>query len=171
MTHFVSVGRDVSQRRQLEEQLRQAQRLEAVGRLSGGVAHDFNNLLSVILGFGEKLARSLPADERLRRYSYQILKAANRGSSLTRQLLAFSRQQVLQLRVVDLNAVISDAELMLGRLIGEDIEVATVLDPGLGAARFDVGQIEQVVMNLAVNARDAMPKGGRLTIETGRTAS
>ncbi|MGE0454608.1 MAG: response regulator [Vicinamibacteria bacterium] len=166
ISHYVAVLRDVSQRRRLEEQLRQAQKMEAVGRLSGGVAHDFNNILNVILGFGEMLLKKLPADDGLRRYGVEILKAANRGASLTRQLLAFSRQQVLQPKVIDLNAAVSEMERMLSRLIGEDVELVTSLEPRLGRVEVDPGQVEQVLMNLAVNARDAMPNGGTLTIET-----
>ncbi len=163
---YVAVMRDVSQRRRLEAELRQAQKMEAVGRLSGGVAHDFNNILNVILGFGELLLKKLPAEDPLRRYSHEILKAAKRGASLTRQLLAFSRQQVLQPKVVDLNATIVDMEKMLSRLIGEDVELVSSLEPELGRVEVDPGQIEQVLMNLVVNARDAMPEGGTLTVET-----
>jgi PAS domain S-box-containing protein len=166
ISHYVAVMRDVSERRRVELQLRQAQKMEAVGRLSGGVAHDFNNLLSVIIGFSEQLLSKLPADERLLRYGREILKAAQRGASLTRQLLAFSRQQILRPRVVSLNATIADMERMLVRLIGEDIELITSLDPQLGWIEIDPGQLEQVIMNLAVNARDAMPHGGRLVITT-----
>jgi two-component system, cell cycle sensor histidine kinase and response regulator CckA len=166
ISHFVSVMRDVSHRRRLEVQLRQSQKMEAVGRLSGGVAHDFNNLLAVILGFGDMLLRCLPADVRLERYCREILKAANRGAGLTRQLLAFSRQQVLQPKVMDLNVVVSESEKMLGRLLGEDVELVTSLDPELGHVKIDPGEIGQVIMNLAVNARDAMPRGGTLAIET-----
>jgi two-component system cell cycle sensor histidine kinase/response regulator CckA len=166
ISHFVSVTRDISHRRRLEEQLRQSQKMEAVGRLSGGVAHDFNNLLAVILGFGDMLLRSLPPDARFERYCGEILKAANRGAGLTRQLLAFSRQQTLQPKVIDLNAVVSESEKMLGRLLGEDVELVTSLDPDLGHVKIDPGEMEQVIMNLAVNARDAMPRGGTLTMET-----
>jgi two-component system, cell cycle sensor histidine kinase and response regulator CckA len=166
ISHFVAVKRDVSQRRRLEDQLRQAQKMEAVGQLSGGIAHDFNNLLNVIIGFGGMMLKHLPADDRLRRYGHQILAAANRGAGLTRQLLAFSRQQVLQPKVLDLNVVVSEAEKMLARLIGEHVELATSLAPDLGCVEVDPSQIEQVIMNLAVNARDAMPEGGLLAIET-----
>jgi two-component system cell cycle sensor histidine kinase/response regulator CckA len=166
ITHFVSVKRDVSHQRRLEEHLRQAQKMEAVGRLSGGVAHDFNNLLGVILGFGEMLLEKLPPDERLKRYCDEIMKAATRGAGLTRQLLAFSRQQVLQPRVVDLNDVVAESERMLSRLLGEDVELVIGLDPDLGHVEIDPSQIEQVIMNLAVNSRDAMPQGGSLAIET-----
>jgi PAS domain S-box-containing protein len=166
VSHYVAVMRDVSQRRRLEEQLRQAQKMEAVGRLSGGVAHDFNNILNVIMGFGELLLKKLPPEDTLRRYAHEILKATKRGASLTGQLLAFSRQQVLQPKVIDLNAAIGDMQKMLARLIGEDIELVTAFEPDLGQVKVDPGQVEQVVMNLAVNARDAMPLGGTLVIET-----
>jgi PAS domain S-box-containing protein len=166
ITHYVAVMRDVSNRHRLEEQLRRAQKMEAIGRLSGGVAHDFNNLLNVILGFGEMLVSRLQPSDPLRRYADEIMKAAKRGASLTRQLLAFSRQQVLQPKVVDLNATVADMGRMVSRLIGEDVELVTSLQPDLGSVVVDPGQIEQVIMNLAVNARDAMPRGGTLTIET-----
>jgi PAS domain S-box-containing protein len=166
VSHYVAVMRDISKQKRLEQQLRQAQKMEAIGRLSGGVAHDFNNILNVIIGFGELLLKKLPPDEGLRRYGREILKAGERAARLTRQLLAFSRQQILQPRVVDLNAIISDMQRMLARLIGEDIEVVTTLEPALGQVEVDPGQVEQVVMNLVVNARDAMPRGGTLEIET-----
>jgi two-component system, cell cycle sensor histidine kinase and response regulator CckA len=166
VAQFVSVMRDISDRRRLEQQFRQSQKMEALGRLSGGVAHDFNNLLAVVLGFGDMLLRSLPPDDRFERYCREILKAANRGAGLTRQLLAFSRQQVLQPRVMCVNEVVVESEKMLSRLLGEDVELVTKLDPDLGHVRIDPGQIEQVIMNLAVNARDAMPQGGTLIIET-----
>ncbi len=154
------------QRAHLQEQLRQSQKMEAVGRLAGGVAHDFNNLMTAISGYADLLqARARPGDD-FSRYADEILKAAHRASSLTRQLLAFSRRQVLQPRVLDLNAVIRGVEGLARQLMGEQVELATVLDPVLGSVRADQGQIEQVLMNLAVNARDAMPGGGRLTIET-----
>jgi len=159
---------DVTEVVRLERQgnEQQSQRMEALGRLAGGVAHDFNNLLGVITGYGELLGRNLNDDARLTRYVSDILKAADRAGGLARQLLAFSRKQVLQPRVLDLNAVVTDTEKMLRRLIGEDVMLVTVLEEPLGRVKADPGQIEQVLMNLAVNARDAMPRGGRLTIET-----
>ena len=161
----ISVVRDLSHQKGLEEQLRQAQKMEAVGRLAGGIAHDFNNLLTAISGYSEFLIADLD-DERQRRHAEEIRKAAARAASLTGQLLAFSRRQVLQPRALDLNAVVSDMDMMLRRLIGEDIDLVALLDPELGAVQADPTQIEQVIMNLAVNARDAMPHGGSVTIET-----
>ena len=161
----LAVFRDVTQRRQLEEQLRQAQKIEAVGRLAGGVAHDFNNLLNVITGYGQMLFRRL-TDGPEREKTRAILQAADRAAGLTRQLLAFSRKQVLEPKVLDLNAVVSGMDEMMRRLIGEDIELQAELAPDLGRTRADPGQLEQVLMNLVVNARDAMPRGGRVTLET-----
>jgi two-component system cell cycle sensor histidine kinase/response regulator CckA len=162
-----SIGVDITERKHLEEQLRQAQKMEAVGRLAGGIAHDFNNLLTVITGFSEILLyRHLDDGDPLRQPIEEIQKAGQRAASLTRQLMAFSRRQVLQLKVLNLNATVADMDKMLQRLISEDIDLVTVLDPELGPVKADPGQIEQVVVNLVVNARDAMPQGGQLTIET-----
>ena len=156
--------------RSSEEQLRQSQKMEAVGRLAGGVAHDFNNLLTVITGYCELGLLSIGEAHPLHRSMSEIQKASERAASLTGQLLAFSRKQVLQPRVMQLNEVIRDMEKMLQRLIGEDIELCTVFDPALALVKADRGQIEQVIMNLAVNARDAMPRGGKLTISTANTS-
>jgi PAS domain S-box-containing protein len=152
--------------RQSEEQLRQAQKMEAVGRLAGGIAHDFNNLLTVITGRGELLLRRLPPDDPSRRDLELIKKTADRASLLIMQLLAFSRKQVLQPKVLDLNGIVAGIAQLLQRLIGEDVDLVALLDPNLGAVRADPAQLEQIVLNLAVNARDAMPRGGRLSLET-----
>ena len=160
------IARDVTARKQLEEQLRQSQKLEAVGQLAGGVAHDFNNLLTVIGGYSDLLLRRLPEDSPFRTSAEEIKKASDRAGSLTRQLLAFSRKQILQPKVLDLNGVLSDLDKMLRRLIGEDIDLLTITEPDLGQVKADPGQIEQVVINLCVNARDAMLNGGKLTIQT-----
>jgi len=160
------IARDITERKQLEAQLRQSQKLEAVGQLAGGVAHDFNNLLTVILGYNEMMLSRMDADNPLQRAVCEIKKAGESASSLTRQLLAFSRKQVLQPKVIDLNVVVSDMGKMLVRLIGEDIELVTDLKPSMARVKADPGQIEQVLMNLAVNARDAMPRGGALIIAT-----
>jgi two-component system cell cycle sensor histidine kinase/response regulator CckA len=160
------VARDISERRQLEEQLRQAQKMEAIGRLAGGVAHDFNNLLMVIKGHTELLLNVLPPADHVARKIEQIDRAADRAASLTCQLLAFSRRQVLQPRVMSLNGVVEDMGRLLPRLIGEDVELVVRMAPDIGAIRADANQVEQIIMNLAVNARDAMPGGGRLVIET-----
>ncbi len=164
--HLVIVNRDISERRRLETQLQQSQKMDAIGRLSGGVAHDFNNLLGLIIGYAEIIQMQIPEGDPLRACADQILKAGAQGASLTRQLLAFSRQQVLAPKALSLNAVVSDMGKMLRRLIGEDVDLVTSLDPELGNVRADHGQIEQVIMNLAVNARDAMPGGGKLMIKT-----
>jgi len=152
--------------RELERQFRQAQKMEAVGRLAGGIAHDFNNLLTVISGHTEILSSLIEPDERPRRSVEQIGKAAGRAASLTRQLLAFSRMQILQPKVLDLNVVVAELSKMLPSLIGEDIGLIFAPEPKLGRVKADPGQIEQVIMNLAVNARDAMPQGGKLVIQT-----
>jgi len=166
ITGAAKVVHDLSEVRVLESQLRQAVKLEVVGCLAGGVAHDFNNLLTVINGFSEMLLSSLRPDDPSRPLLRQINDAGERAASLTHQLLAFSRKQVLQPQVMDLNKPIRNSEKMLHRLIGEDVRLTCVLDPGLGRVKVDPGQMEQVIMNLAVNARDAMPQGGKLTIET-----
>jgi len=155
--------------RQSEEQLRQAQKLEAFGRLAAGVAHDFNNILTIITCHSELMLRQMPANDTRRKHVEQVEKAAHMAAGLTRQLLTFSRKQVIEPRVLKLNDVITDVEKMLRRLIGEDIEFHTKLDPAAGHIKADAGQIEQVIMNLAVNARDAMPDCGKLTIMTANT--
>jgi len=157
--------RDVTNRKRLEAELLQAQKMEAVGRLAGGVAHDFNNIMTCILGNADLALGDLEPDSILREYIDEIITSGNRAATLTRQLLAFSRRQMLQPVVLDLNGLVSGLEKMLRRLIGEDVELATLLQPEIGCVRADPGQLEQVLMNLAVNARDAMPRGGRLTIE------
>ncbi len=163
---FELFAEDVTERRALEQQLRQAQKMEAVGRLAGGIAHDFNNLLMVISGYSEFLLERIGDDPALRGHAQEIANAAERATSLTRQLLAFSRKQMLAPKIVDLNSVVTENVKMLTRLIGEDIDLVMVPGPDIGAVKADPGQIEQVIMNLAVNARDAMPHGGKLTIET-----
>src|SRR5262249_46255461 len=165
-TEFEMIAEDVTERRALEDQLRQSQKMEAIGRLAGGIAHDFNNLLTVIKGYSELMLEELELADPLYCEVDEIKKAADRAAGLTRQLLAFSRQQVLAPRVLDLNSVIHNMERLLPRLLGEDIDLTTSLQSGLGHIKADPGQIEQVLMNLAVNARDAMPNGGQLTIET-----
>ena len=164
--HMVGFLIDITEHRTLELQLRQAQKMEAVGRLAGGVAHDFNNLLTVIAGYSELQMRSIPKSDPAHDQAEQIRAATARAATLTRQLLAFSRQQVLLAKVVGLNAIVTDVDKMLRRIIGEDIEITTHLAPDLGAVEVDPGQMEQVLVNLVVNARDAMPGGGKLFIET-----
>jgi signal transduction histidine kinase/CheY-like chemotaxis protein len=164
---FVAVFENITERRKLEEQLRQSQKMEAVGRLAGGIAHDFNNLLTVINGYGELLHHRIGKNSALRKDVEEIRRAGDRAALLTRQLLAFSRRQVLQPKMLDLNELVANMEKMLRRLIGEDVELRAVLGPELGIVKADPGQIEQVIVNLVVNARDAMPGGGRLILETG----
>ena len=157
---------DITERKRLELQFLQAQKIEAIGRLAGGIAHDFNNILTAILGTAELLLADLPQTDPHHEDALEIKKAAARAAALTRQLLAFSRKQILQPVVLDLNDLVANIDKMLQRLIGDDVELRTVLAPGLAAVRADPGQLEQVLINLAVNARDAMPKGGKLTIVT-----
>jgi PAS domain S-box-containing protein len=163
---IISVSRDVTERKRLEAQLQQAQKMEAVGRLAGGIAHDFNNMLTAVKGYSEFLLDDLDVSDVRRTDVQEIAKAADRAASLTRQLLAFSRKQVLQPRPVNLNDVVEGMEKMLRRLIGEDISIVARLETELRLVEADPSQVEQVIMNLAVNARDAMPTGGTLTIET-----
>ncbi len=163
---FELFAEDVTERRALEQQLRQSQKMEAVGRLAGGIAHDFNNLLMVISGYGELLLERVGTDPQLHAPAQEIANAADRATGLTRQLLAFSRKQMLAPKVLDLNAIVSENFRMLDRVIGEDVDIVVVPGPQLGTVKADPGQIEQVIMNLAVNARDSMPHGGKLTIET-----
>jgi two-component system cell cycle sensor histidine kinase/response regulator CckA len=157
---------DISEKKGLEEQLRHSQKMEAVGRLAGGVAHDFNNLLTIINGYGHMMLKSLPDSDRLHNHAEQILKAGNQAAALTSQLLAFSRRQIIQPKSIDLNHVITDIEKMLRRVIGEDIVFRTDLSPELQRVKADPNQMGQVLINLAANARDAMPRGGMLTVRT-----
>ena len=163
---MLGVGTDITPRRQLEEQLRQSQKMEAVGRLAGGIAHDFNNVLTAILGYSQMLLADLPESDSRREDVQEIEHAANRAATLTRQLLAFSRRQVLQPQVLDLNALLENLDNFLRRLIGEDIDLRVHSSPELWLVSADSGQMEQVIMNLAVNSRDAMPRGGKVTVET-----
>src|SRR5512141_1254244 len=164
MVNYVAVKRDVTDVRRMEEQLRQSQKMEAVGRLAGGVAHDFNNLLTAISGYSDLLLHRLPEYSTLRRDVEETRKAGDRAATLTHQLLAFSRRQLLQPKVQDMNTVVKNMGQMLRRLVGEDIVLSTDLSPSLPRVKADPGQIEQVIVNLALNARDAMPDGGRITI-------
>ena len=166
--YVIGTGMDVTERRLLEAQLRQTQKMEAVGRLASGVVHDFNNLLTIISGYAQMLWEGLPADSPLRGAASEILGAASRAASLTSRLLAFSRKQKPELRLLDLNEVVSGLEWMLRRVIGEDIELITILGENLPRIQADPVQLEQVLMNLVVNAREAMPEGGRIVIETAQ---
>ena len=164
---FIVVNsRDITESRHLSDQLRHAQKMEAIGSLAGGVAHDFNNLLTVINGRSELMLMRMPADAPFRREISLILETGERAASLTRQLLAFSRRQVLQPKIIDLNHIATEMNKMLRRLVPENVSISTVLEPNLRQTKADPGQMEQVLMNLVVNARDAMPEGGRLTIKT-----
>ena len=174
MTSVLGVSRDITERKRaeeematLQEQLRQSQKMEAIGRLAGGIAHDFNNILTVIRGYSELSLMNLKESDPLKTNLAEIQKAAGRASDLTRQLLAFSRRQILEMKLINLNLLVKDLDKMLRRVIGEDIELVTLLAPELESVRADPGQIEQAILNLAVNARDAMPHGGKLIIETG----
>jgi two-component system cell cycle sensor histidine kinase/response regulator CckA len=167
-TRFVGVTISITERKQLEEQFRQSQKMEGLGRLAGGVAHDFNNLLTVIVGYSQLTLDQLPLLHPLRANIEEVLKAAALATNLTRQLLAFSRRQPSRTEIVVLNKLVTDVRKMLGRMIGADVKVALSLDPAAGAIRADAGSIEQVIMNLVVNARDAMPNGGELVIGTAR---
>jgi two-component system, cell cycle sensor histidine kinase and response regulator CckA len=166
-----AIARDVTERQRLERDLRQAQKMEAIGQLAGGVAHDFNNLLTVIRGYSSLLTDQFEESDWRRQALQEMDKAADRAATLTRQLLAFSRRQVLKPAIIDLNMVIAEMTTMLRRLIPEDIELVSDLEPELGTVRADAGQMEQVLLNLAVNARDAMPSGGRIVIETANVES
>jgi len=162
---LVIVNRDVTERKDLEKQLVLSQKLEAIGKLSGGVAHDFNNILNVILGYSEELQKHIPPEDPYREAVDEIINAGKRAASLTQQLLAFSRKQVFESQVIDLKVIVSEAAKMLERLIGEDIKLEIVPTPQIGPVKADRCQIERVILNLAVNAREAMPQGGKVTIE------
>jgi PAS domain S-box-containing protein len=166
ITNFISTGKDITDRRELEERLMLSQKLEAIGRLAGGVAHDFNNLLTAVIGYGELLVSRLAGDQSLREMAREIIRGGQRGAALARQLLAFSRKQVLQPRIIDLNSIVLNVQSMLERLIPENISFVINLGAQIGRVKADPGQIEQVILNLVINARDAMPAGGTLTIET-----
>ncbi len=163
---LVVLVQNITEQRRLEEQYRQSQKMEAIGRLAGGVAHDFNNLLTVITGYGQIVLERLPPTDPARELISEITKAGDRAAALTRQLLVFSRRQMITPRILDLNAVITDAGMMLRRLIGEDVELVYASDAGIWPVKADAGQIEQALMNLVVNARDALPHGGKITVET-----
>lgn len=163
---IIGMGHDLTEYKELENQLLQSQKMDAIGRLTGGIAHDFNNVLTAIMGYTEFLQMKLKKDKTLLSYVKEIRKAGERAVSLTRQLLAFSRKQILQPMVININSIVTDMEKMLKRLIGEDIDLVAKLDPKLGNIKADPSQIDQIIMNIAINAKDAMPQGGKLTIET-----
>jgi signal transduction histidine kinase/ActR/RegA family two-component response regulator len=168
VTGMVGVSSDLTERKNLEQQLMQAQKMESIGRLAGGIAHDFNNLLTVIKGTTEVVMAELPAESRHRADLVEVRRAAQRAADLTQHLLAFSRRQVVQPQVIDLNEALRDSERMLRRVMGEDVTVEVRAGQDVGAVRIDPAQLQQVILNLAVNSRDAMPRGGRLTVETSR---
>src|SRR5207237_4078074 len=167
ITGASGIARDITERNRLEEQFRQSQKMEAVGRLAGGVAHDFNNLLTVITGYSDMLLAGRDLKEAQRTALEEIRRSAERGGALTHQLLAFSRRQPLEARLVAINQLVIQIEKMLRRLIGEDIEFVTIVAAAQDVVQADPGRLEQVIVNMVVNARDAMPHGGKLTIETG----
>lgn len=166
ISHFIALKEDITRNKELAEQLHQAQKLEAIGQLAGGVAHDFNNLLTIINGYGSLVLEKMKKDDPLKKDITQIVTAGEKAGSLTQQLLAFSRKQIVRPQIININHIISGIEKMLRRLIGEDIKLNCILNKNIGYTKCDPGQIDQIIMNLAVNARDAMPKGGKLTIET-----
>jgi signal transduction histidine kinase/CheY-like chemotaxis protein len=166
-SRFVGFTIDITDWKRLEEQFRHAQKMDSIGRLAGGIAHDFNNLLTVISGYGQMTLDELPTHHPLRGGVQEVLKAAAQATSLTRQLLTFSRRHAARTETIDLNELVADIQKMLGRLIGEDVKLTISMDPAAGAFRGDRTHIEQVIMNLVVNAKDAMPRGGTLSIETG----
>ena len=168
IVNYVSVQRDVTRELQMEEQYLQAQKMESIGRLAGGIAHDFNNIMTAILGFGSMVLDQLGENDPLRHAVEQIVSAGERATNLTRQLLTFSRKQIVEIRILDPNAVIVEMNQLLRRALGEDIELITLLDDEAGCVRMDPGLLQQVIMNLAINARDAMARGGQLTIRTTR---
>src|SRR5262249_22018799 len=163
---FASLGTDVTEHRELQDQYVQAQKLECAGRLAGGIAHDFNNLLVVINGYSDLILEQLYEDHPLRESIDAIRRAGQRAAELTHQLLAFGRKQAFRKQPLDLNILVRNSERMLATLLGEDIDLATVLEPSLGLIRADPGQMDQILMNLVLNARDAMPDGGGLIIQT-----